>query len=92
MPGVPATKCLKYLDVGAQELYRGEAAEFEAFFAWALRERGLAPVSRERCLDLARRSDHRWNPVNKRELRATVAELFDIVGCEYQSIDVLGVT
>jgi hypothetical protein len=43
-------------------------------------------------LDLARRSDHRWNPVNKRELRATVAELFDIVGCEYQSIDVLGVT
>jgi len=83
---------LKYLDVGAQELYGGDASEYAAFFAWARREGAVDAGLRDRCYDLARRSEHRWNPITDGAPRTTVGELFGILGWQYQSIDVLGGT
>ena len=81
-PTPPST--VRYLDVGAQNLYGGSADDYREFVTYCLGADSLTPDHDRICIDLAERSASTRPP--------WCSELFALVGWEYQSIDMYNAT
>jgi hypothetical protein len=77
----PAPK--RYLDIGAQNLYGGTAEDYVEFIAYCLGKDAVTEPIVKTCSDLADRS------IGTIQNQTTCAELFELVGWEYVSIDMV---
>jgi hypothetical protein len=73
----------QYLDIGAQNLYGGSAQDYIEFITYCLGKEAATESIIEICSDLAKRS------IGTTQNQTTCAELFDLVGWEYISIDMV---
>jgi hypothetical protein len=73
----------RYLDIGAQNLFGGTAEDYLKFIAYCTGNEAATASMKEVCEDLARRS------VGTIVNQTTCKELFDLVGWEYVSIDMV---
>lgn len=70
---------VRYLDIGAQNLYGGSADDYREFVIYCLGAASLTPERDRACVDLAERSASSHPP--------WCSELFALVQWEYQSVD-----
>jgi hypothetical protein len=72
----------RYLDIGAQNLYDASADDYREFVRYCMGVDTLTPELDRACISLAERSNPRTSPQ-----LPWCAELFELVGWEYQSVD-----
>jgi hypothetical protein len=72
----------RYLDIGAQNLYDASADDYREFVRYCMGVNTLTPELDRACIGLAERSNPRTSPQ-----LPWCAELFELVGWEYQSVD-----
>lgn len=77
----PAPGPRRYLDIGAQNIFNSTEEELRSFVAYCRGLEAITPEIRERCRDLAERS----NQVD----RPYCAELLELAGWQYDAVDMV---